>query len=293
MGAGSGPGDQNQKTIITVCNPNCTVRTPCMAKCCDLNEYWNAEIKGCIVIPESMLTLTPKLNQSQSTTTSNNSHVPSWGPEFYVPNEFDCLDDFNADFIHFVKSLPNCTNGDSPQIFYHSDQRFRVLGNGTVTGRIPPANWKPLKNEGFCIDKTLTRLLDGGLQFEQIILACPGQVNTMRVKDAIAPLYLVILFSSALILLLTALIYLILWKTQNLHGWCIFCEVISMFLMILCVTIAHSLARNPDAGDYGSVHCVVIGACAHFFFLSTFCWLTVINADLWWNFRFDATVGRK
>lgn len=38
---------------------------------------------------------------------------------------------------------------------------------------------------------------------------------------------------------------------------------------------------------YHDVTCMMcaVGAASHFFWLSTFCWLFIINFEIWWNFR--------
>jgi len=67
------------------------------------------------------------------------------------------------------------------------------------------------------------------------------------------------LLGASVILLITAVVYLLLWNKHNVYEWTVFFEVISMLFMIISVGAAHTVARDPTEGHLGSRHCTIIG----------------------------------
>ncbi|CAG7727132.1 unnamed protein product, partial [Allacma fusca] len=103
-------------------------------------------------------------------------------------------------------------------------------------------------------------------------------------KESIGDVYIGLLFIASVFLLLTCIVHLIIWDYQTLHGWTIFSEVFSNFFMILTVGLSHYYVRDLDIGP-ASPGCITLAITSHFFFLSTFHWMTVINYNLWKTFR--------
>ena len=95
------------------------------------------------------------------------------------------------------------------------------------------------------------------------------------------------MISSSIFLLLTFIVYLLLWNQHGLHGWTTLGHSSSMFFMYIFLGTAHILQVQTTNGlaVLKTMECVAVGVLSHFFFLSTFCWLTLISFDLWYTFR--------
>ena len=77
-------------------------------------------------------------------------------------------------------------------------------------------------------------------------------------QKPIQDIYIFLLFVASAFLLMTVIVYTIIWDRHTLHGWTVFSEVLSNFLMIVTVGLAHYFVRNVDNGppSYG---CVALG----------------------------------
>jgi len=124
------------------------------------------------------------------------------------------------------------------------------------------------------------------------------------------PLYAAVNHVSAFFLLLTGVCYLLLWRSQNVHGWLQFSYATSLFLAFNCLGIAQ--LWSDAIRDYSNKLCEIMGKkksttkvreikafesvpkrtvllfvgwLIHWTFLSAFFWLTSMNFDVWWRFR--------
>ena len=141
----------------------------------------------------------------------------------------------------------------------------------------------------------------------------------MRSKSQLG-IYAAAKIISCLFLLATLVVHFLLWKRQNVHGWTLMSYCLTLFFtyFLYVCKYFHSFwaTRNVQADPL----CVIIGECnlefskfstsfftsdcsqcfvfpgtaITFFFISTFCWMTMINFDLWWTLRkFKASTGAK
>ncbi|CAG7724563.1 unnamed protein product [Allacma fusca] len=97
--------------------------------------------------------------------------------------------------------------------------------------------------------------------------------------------YIFALFASLIPLGLTIVAYWITWTFQNIHGWTVFSHIVSLFLWYIFLGSAQILSLGEDGAQSSTVGCEFVGVMVHFFFLSTFFWLTMVNFDLWSKFR--------
>lgn len=128
--------------------------------------------------------------------------------------------------------------------------------------------------------------------------------------------YIPVHFINSFFLFVTGLVYILLWEKQNIHGWTVLSFVLAMFFMFIFLAWSHLAAmlhksnanphfappplvcrcvgkenKNGHVFHYGNLILMnLIGALAHFFFLATFCWLAIINVDLWLTFKFVFTL---
>ncbi|ODN01608.1 G-protein coupled receptor Mth2 [Orchesella cincta] len=294
--------DSNELSLF-VCYPECYGQRPCVTKCCGQDEVWDVNNARCKRVLDSAI-LSSKSVPDNNTTVNSSSSVNNgtkphyWSPWLFSRSVDKCVKRVTAYHrqqidIHIQQRLPSCDPSTYVQIplrkiHNHAVQRFRVLWTGQVIMRDKRGNWSEFSQGRYCVDG-MTNFGHGdvytGAFEDQILLVCPDQAPLTVQKKPIPLRYAVMLLGSAAILFLTALISTLMWDRQNVYEWTVSCEVISMFFMILLVGIAHTIARKPEKSDFGSIHCVFIGAASHFFWLSTFCWLFIINFEIWWNFR--------
>ncbi|CAL8124075.1 unnamed protein product [Orchesella dallaii] len=293
---------EGNELSLFVCYPECYGQRPCVTKCCAQDEVWDVLNARCRKVLDTA-TLSNKNTHdnvaSNSTANAINHQEPHyWSPVLFSRSVDNCVKRVTSYhrqqiYIHVQERLPSCDPATYVQIplrkiHNHAVQRFRVLWTGQVIMRDKRGNWSEFTQGRYCVDG-MTNFGHGmeytGAFEDQILLVCPDQAPLTVQKKSIPLRYAMMLLGAAAILFLTALISTLVWDRQNVYEWTVSCEVISMFFMILMVGIAHTIARKPEKSDFGSIHCVFIGAASHFFWLSTFCWLFIINFEIWWNFR--------
>lgn len=110
-------------------------------------------------------------------------------------------------------------------------------------------------------------------------------------------LYVSLMLIGSFFLLLTIVIFLLIWEKHNIHAWTIFAFVCSMFMMFIFLAVSHLTSSSGDYNLSGTNRCKSIGKCfcaesyfnfklplktdilfwkgilAHFFYLFTMCWL--------------------
>ena len=124
-----------------------------------------------------------------------------------------------------------------------------------------------------------------------VIYYCPPeysgefvQVEESDRNQRIFVLYYVVLIISSTFLLLTIVIHAISLDRQNIHGRTLLCCFVSLFCLYVFLAFLHATRLYLDK-DPKNTFCWAIGVSLHFFFLSTFSWLSVVNFDLWVTFR--------
>jgi hypothetical protein len=125
--------------------------------------------------------------------------------------------------------------------------------------------------------ETLRLCLDGTDEYDE------GFTSSGNTKSYV---YIFAMFASLVPLGLTIIAYWITWNTQNIHGWTVFSHIASLFLLNCFLGAAHVLSlEGTNTGENSTAGCEFVGIMTHFFFLSTFFWLTMVNFDLWSKFR--------
>ncbi|KAL4704062.1 hypothetical protein ACJJTC_001984 [Scirpophaga incertulas] len=89
---------------------------------------------------------------------------------------------------------------------------------------------------------------------------------------------------SAVCLLLTLIVYIIMPELRNLHGLNLICHVMTMLLAYSC------LARVQYVMVADSNLCAAFGYGIYFGFVAAFAWLNVMCLDIWWTFGSVRTV---
>ncbi|ODN00285.1 G-protein coupled receptor Mth2 [Orchesella cincta] len=129
----------------------------------------------------------------------------------------------------------------------------------------------------------------GGTEIDQVVHICFSGDNVQEDNTKYdvwqLRLYASVNLVSTFFLLLTAIVYVILWEHQNIHGWLQYSYVISL----LCANIFLSVVQfAPHSLQIEClVCCRIMGSLIHFSYLSAFFWLTSMNFDLFWTFRDD------
>jgi len=158
--------------------------------------------------------------------------------------------------------------------------------------------WKPLPKGNFCIDgaRNFPESSGGGFSGDYkdtIILFCGDCLNPGDSEDnyctvhASPYLYGLSLLGASCFLLITIVVYVMLWERQNVHGWTSLSYFTSLFGMFLLTGIDEFgyvfFYNGGRAGPHWACYSLAVGS--HFFWLSAFCWMSAVNFDLWWTFR--------
>ncbi|CAL8081523.1 unnamed protein product [Orchesella dallaii] len=268
--------------------------TPCISLCCHLHEYVDLEAACCqeTLGPEPVYhpviyedinrrlsleeTILSAISAASNTTTNISKSV-------------------RPHYVTF-KYHETCPNGHPPHDTFFNDNgdsvidtRFHVQSNGKIAYIGLNKKWKFL--ESYCVAgivnmMSLEEAIKGIKDMTGFIKYCmDGMKEPARI---IWPHYIYISTYSvaSVFLLLTATVYIILWDKQNIHGWTIISFVISQFFLFIFLSVSTGLSLVMYQQEASKTfYCIGSAVLAHFFFLSTFCWLTIINLDLWWTFK--------
>ncbi|CAG7716014.1 unnamed protein product [Allacma fusca] len=277
---------------VQICGaaPECGVSHPCVPKCCSMNRLYTVNSgtpNPCLKPFENSSPFNPILYTTISKRSSKN-------PVYYIRSSVRKRCKTNvAPIIHEVNQLNEA----------YSDvlrRCFRIQEDGTLRLLDMNKNWVKIAQDDYCLDGfqvngSSLNLLDENFMVEEqhyIALICTNA--TQRVGDSTTSthmsfpiIYGVAFIVTSIFLLLTLCVYGLLWKEQNIQGWTTMSHSGTMFLFYIFLAIDHFLGTQNMAFGRARVSfpCMASGIFLHFFFLSNFCWLTVICFSLFWTFR--------
>ncbi|XP_021958300.2 G-protein coupled receptor Mth2 isoform X2 [Folsomia candida] len=274
----------NEEIEVQICPLNCSRPGHlCLPKCCGVGEvlvYWNFT---CMPTPTPW---TPFLYDDVHTRLS--------------PKELKALE------VHYVRPTLNCkweewafsevkrprkntTKPPDPAFF------LRVLKDGSIMHININRRWSKMSPELYCIDGFVNWSEGGGNvsyvkdEDHQVVLKCPPLPNnssSSKIDARKDDLYAGVMYVASVFPFLTALVLALLFDRQNIHGLTILSNCVSLFFFYVTHgTVYYMAQRRNLLGDNRSPTCLSIAILSHFFFLTTFAWLTVVNFDLWLTFR--------
>ncbi|ODM93748.1 putative G-protein coupled receptor Mth-like 4 [Orchesella cincta] len=271
-------GDKNGWVTFKVCIANCSI-SPCVRKCCPPSKVIDSTTKKCI------------------------SATPDWRPIFYRSAGQQDLNTENVGpNASFIVGFPNCpdkyiiernlTHRKKYVTQSSPKNNFQLLLNGTLV-QIDGARHTYIKAGEFCIDginykdsKGVDDTMESEVtysrsEWDQVVIACIPTELRGEIKWRM-PLYATLNHISALFLLVTDIVYILLWKHQNIHGWLQFAYATSLFCTFNCFVVVQRWSR--ELMHTSQSLCKVMGWITHLTYLSAFFWLTSMNFDLWWRF---------
>ncbi|CAL8093003.1 unnamed protein product [Orchesella dallaii] len=295
---------------ITLCKPNCKKanKRPCIRKCCPLDRIFVGTHGKpfCSSLPSGSTQFMPTLYHDFY---NEDKSPPPTGLKTVQPDNSSSL------MPHFILNHPKyfkkkCTDAvvlalpssDTaakilstrfPSSDFHS-MPFRIRKNGELMHKKLENKCDTIKNqEHICIDgirgvSTINSGLDDpfrNTQDEYIIFHCNEDKKDGKLDTYKSFIFGVLLLVTSVFPLITSVVYLLLWKRQNVHGWTICCTSASLFFMYIFQGIAHLLGVLLEEAVLNTFICQLIGIFTHFFMMATFTWLTVMSCDLWLTFR--------
>ncbi|CAL8124077.1 unnamed protein product [Orchesella dallaii] len=296
--------------VLKVCPSQCgggeithgkmSFSTVCVPKCCSLHKVLDLGTDSC----------------------DYTGVKDPWVPLVYRSEHRQICGEKRANLkLHYVQAPPDCNSFQkyflkSIPISGTSRVRFRLLTNGTVLLReLSNLRWTVLKLGTYCLDGV--KNYGEGEDFkhdptDQVLLVCDervdengvsvpndstvtsGQVQQEDRLNATGIAYITLLFSGVPFLLVTAIVYILVWTKQNVHGWTLFSHTLAMLLHYVAQGVANTVSRILNSDQNASVLCRIIGVSNHYFVLASFCWLTIINYDLYSMFRhLKNTIGQS
>ncbi|CAG7729833.1 unnamed protein product [Allacma fusca] len=240
----------SEKLSIRVCNPVCSGSTPCIKKCCPLNQLWDAN-RGCVP-----------------------GQGKIWKPQVLEQNSLG--KEQTTIFPHYRVS--------HPRLWICFDQKFRVNAVGTIYGRLNRFETIELDTQYVCIDGNASAETDPEGHLPSVLFDCSPHTDTGR-RNIQPVIYGGIIILSCVCLLLTILVRVLLWDSQPNRRWSFILTSYSVSLLTLYISLVIRFFWSWS-GEHGSDRlCYFVGLAWHFSFLATFSWLTVIGFDHWWTFR--------
>ncbi|CAL8093742.1 unnamed protein product [Orchesella dallaii] len=287
---------------LRICSVVCSSKSSskiCIPKCCGVDEilvYWNFT---CRKISEVI-------------------NEPKWVPKVYQnPKDKEPINDPKVlDNIHIYRQKLNCdfsrwplSDVVRPKIKNASLSDFQIswklLNNKRPVFRGEKRHhpWPHIPEGDYCVDGFANWGFGGdgnytGRDDHSVLLLCTSADSSHSFSLTRAILYPTVQILASLFLLATALIHLLLLDKQHLHGLTVLCHCISMFLLYVFCAIAHILSTIPNSSGGGRskefkvTFCWLVAILSHYFFMTTFTWLSVMNFDLWLTFRSMRPVSR-
>ncbi|CAG7731151.1 unnamed protein product [Allacma fusca] len=282
----------NSDVVVHVCGefneegnwsfPECGATNPCLPKCCAMNmlmTYVIGEYPEC----------SPKFNNSgRLNPILYTEQVQKINPKTLVHYHKHDLTGHVYDFVHAK------TNIEDEQLYSVQKVCFRLKEDGTLL-YLNHYDWISVAPSNYCLDGIqLFNSSDGIFQGKE------GQYGFMvnhipvsrRDAEAYPILYATAFLSASVFLLLTFLVYALLWQDQKIQGWIVMSHSATMFFMygFSGTSNVFELGERSD-DDTRTPLCIAFAALTHFFYLSNFCWLTVTCFSLYRIFRGITTIS--
>ncbi|ODM94069.1 putative G-protein coupled receptor Mth-like 1 [Orchesella cincta] len=282
---------------VKICEPRCSSeRSACVQKCCEPGKVWDLQ----------------HYDKGNGKLSCEASGPKSWNPFLYM-NKYDRLDATLAANVQvrYMEAHPKnfCDGGFFLMTLKDFDgmeaSPFRVLKDGNVVMKIGRNSWERVPKGVHCVDGAMNFKAENDTQHEfpnnpvlgqfsgdeidTVMLVCTDFLEDPDTSLDGMPnlMYVIAMMVASVFLFLTAVVYLILWRRQNVHGWTFLGYVLSLLLTFVFLSLAHLMS-------VGGYDCSFIGIACHFFFLSTFAWLTALNFDIYWTFRsMNPNPGRR
>ncbi|CAG7728308.1 unnamed protein product, partial [Allacma fusca] len=281
---------------LRVCNATCTGDTPCIRKCCDLNQVWNiarGKRQGCFPARQHL-----------------------WQPELYKTPKIKATEaELNQIFPHYKIVHPKyfCNSSTVPIAIEERDDlgrnywKFRISTEGHAFHRISRYTWHDRDDhpDSYCFDGAINsryftvetnQTEFSGAAVDGVLFEClPPDIVGSRPQSY---LYGVLMVFSCFLLLLTVLVHILLWDRQPNHAWTLtlISYDLSLFCLYLFLTLMHVsqfyIRQSPS--DQINTLCYSIAVGINFFVVSTFCWMSAVNFDLFRTFKvLKPTTGRS
>ncbi|CAL8098922.1 unnamed protein product [Orchesella dallaii] len=272
---------------VKICEPRCSSGgSACVQKCCQPGKVWDLQ----------------HYDRGNGKLSCEASGPTSWHPFLYM-NKYDKLNATQATNVQvrYMEAHPKnfCDGGFFLMTLKDYDgidaSPFRILKDGNVVMKIGRNSWERVPKSVYCVDGAMNfksenetqqdfpKNIEGGYSGDEadtVMLVCTDFLADPDTSLDGTPnlMYVIAMMVASVFLFLTALVYLILWKRQSIHGWTFLGYVVSLLLTFVFLSLAHLMSA-------GESDCSFIGIACHFFFLSTFAWLTALNFDIYWTFR--------
>ncbi|CAB3227384.1 unnamed protein product [Arctia plantaginis] len=132
-------------------------------------------------------------------------------------------------------------------------------------------------NEDFCIDYVITK--KGTLSKDaQVFVVVEAEGKSVIEVNENTTYLAVARWISCVFLLLVFVVYILLPELRNLGGLILMNYVASLFIAFLLLAVI-------QLDVYHTGTCIGLTCAIYYFFLATFCWMSVMSYDIWWTFR--------
>ncbi|KAJ8731199.1 hypothetical protein PYW07_004363 [Mythimna separata] len=153
------------------------------------------------------------------------------------------------------------------------DFNIYLTESGVLQLELPNAynRWNPIPIANYCVDYRI--MADPKLVKPRYWVQLPGgdfvQSNIYLTSATLV---------SCFFMLLVLLVYLLLPELRNLCGMILMAYVFSLFMAFLLLAVIQIKIHKTET-------CIGLTMSIYYFFLATFCWMSVMSYDIWWTFR--------
>ncbi|XP_035439692.2 G-protein coupled receptor Mth2 isoform X1 [Spodoptera frugiperda] len=149
-----------------------------------------------------------------------------------------------------------------------------IIENGGLEWELPNSykRWNEIPPSNFCIDYRFNPRTNKTRLGYWITL--PPSPDTPKSSIYLTSATLV----SCFFMLLVLIVYFLLPELQNLCGLILMAYVASLFMAFLLLAIIQIKIHPANT-------CIGLTFSIYFFFLASFCWMSVMSYDIWWTFR--------
>ncbi|CAG7817385.1 unnamed protein product, partial [Allacma fusca] len=271
-------GIEADKLRVNVCVPDCTDggRDVCVRKHCPMGMVTSMNIEK----PDVFDCVEADLEE--------------WSPFFYdsLSSDSKSSQDIVPYYVHEVRECPHAdtvylgrsSHKQAPGLYF---SKIKVLQNGTSFHR-------ESGNHPWIRDFLVDGLVDDSFgqnisayernEENQVIIVCGKDFELDR--RFYGKILFPFTFVGTLVYAAIVIIYGLIWKNQNVHGWTIF--TLSLCYMIQLMLELASYLKNNLYGEHfhtESTACTVMGLLTQFFATAQYSWMAIMSFDIWMTIR--------
>ncbi|CAG7729433.1 unnamed protein product [Allacma fusca] len=263
---------------VQTCNPNCDDTASgfaCVTKCCPFGRILTADLETDSGFPVCTYPI-------------QTDQFHDWSPSFYNRSLLKVHYNVFNIWQHCEFSTAVLTPNERGRPFKYA--RIRLHQDGSVQTQVSGNHkWETRTTvDTYCVDAFESEHADDDFDEDDLaVLICTRN----KPREPADYIYFPVLVVSSIFAASTVVVYLLIWDTQNLHGWTVATFASCSFAFLALTAIEHAVGLWRGI-SFGTTVCKIFAIGGHFFYVGMFAWSTVLAFDLWSAVRMMGPINR-